>query len=57
MAKSEFKNFDKALRKILSITSTELREREENWKKERGRPKGKKAVNALASAPVSCVQD
>jgi hypothetical protein len=54
MAESEFKNFDKTLRKILSVTSKELKEREENWKKEQ---REKRKTKPSASAPVSCVKD
>ena len=56
MAESELKNFDKAIRNILSITSNELKDREENWKKEHGQTKAGRKAKPLASAPVSCVQ-
>ena len=37
--KSEFKNFGKAMDKILSVSRDELRRREEEWKKEKQKSK------------------
>jgi len=35
----EFKNFDSAMNKVLSISHDELQRREEKWKKDRKRKK------------------
>jgi len=39
----EFKNFDKAVRKILTVSREELRRREEEWKRgQHGKKRGPK---------------
>jgi hypothetical protein len=41
--KSDFKNFDAAVQKILSVSHDELKRREEEWKKQhKGRKAGRK---------------
>lgn len=35
----EFKNFDSAMRTILTVSKTELQKREEKWKKQRAKKK------------------
>lgn len=35
----EFKNFDKTMRTILSVSRDELQRREKKWKKEKRKPK------------------
>lgn len=47
MANPEFKHFDKAMRKILSVSYDELKQREEKWKK--GKRKSKTSASGRAS--------
>ncbi len=47
---SEFDNFDKAARKILSVSRDELRRREEKWKEGRNKRKPKTSPSARVSS-------
>lgn len=40
---SEFKNFESALGKVLSVSRDELKKREEQWRSERGKKKARKS--------------
>jgi hypothetical protein len=51
MTNPEFDNFDKAIRKMFSISRDELRRRKEKWKREHKR--GKRKLKTSASAHVS----
>jgi len=43
---SEFKKFDDTMRKILSVSHTELQKREKEWKRKRARKKRAKTSPA-----------
>ena len=47
MKTTEFNNFDKAVRKILTVSHNEIKRREEEWKK--GKRKSKTSASAHAS--------
>jgi hypothetical protein len=48
--KSDFKNFDAAVQKIVSVSHDELKRREAEWKKQhRGRKAGRKRSRKSAS--------
>lgn len=50
MANREFKNFDAAIRKILSVSHEELKRREEEWKRQRQeKRKAKPSASGRAS--------
>jgi hypothetical protein len=57
MAHSEFENFDKGMRKILSVSHEEFLRREKKWKIKYGRPRGKRKVKSSALRRASCVKD
>ncbi len=50
MSNPEFENFDKAVRKILSVTPEELKHKREEWKKDRGKRKPKTSASGHASS-------
>jgi hypothetical protein len=47
--KSEFEDFDRSIRKLLSVSREELRRREKEWKEARKRVKKKRAKTSPAS--------
>jgi hypothetical protein len=53
MSPSEFDNFDKATDKILFVSRDELKLREEEWKKEHGRMRGKRKPKTSVSGRAS----
>jgi hypothetical protein len=55
MQKSEFENFDKAVRKILSVSPEEIKRRREEWDKQHHW--GKQKPKTSASAPASSSED
>jgi hypothetical protein len=57
MTNPEFENFDKTMGKILSVSRDELKRREEEWKREHGRPRGKRKPKTSASARASRAKD
>ena len=57
MPTSEFDNFDKAIDKILSVSRDEYKRREEEWKKEHGRTRGKRKPKTSASVRASSSKD
>ncbi len=57
MTNPEFESFDKAVEKILSVPREELKRREEKWKKEHGRTRGKREPKTSASGLVSRAKD
>lgn len=54
MTNPEFENFDKAVKKILSVSPEELKRRREEWEKGRERKRGPKPS---ASGRASRVKD
>jgi hypothetical protein len=52
-SREEFNAFDNAMRKILSVSRDELKRREEEWKKEHGRTRGKRKPKTSPSARAS----
>lgn len=58
MKNSEFRAFDKTVRKVLSVSRDELARREEEWKRERAgqKPRGRRPKTSTAS-PVSDAKD
>jgi hypothetical protein len=54
MVNPEFENFDKAVRKILSVSPEELKRRREEWEKEHGETWKSKTS---ASVPASSSED
>ena len=50
MTNPEFENFDKAMGKILSVPREELKRREEEWKKGRGKRKPKTSSGRASRA-------
>jgi len=49
MVNPEFENFDKAVRKILSVTPDELKRKREEWKDGRKKRKPKTSASGRAS--------
>jgi hypothetical protein len=47
--KSEFKNFESAMKKILTVSHEELEQRKDKWKKDRSEAKKKRASVSPAS--------
>lgn len=52
--KNEFEKFDATVRKVLSVTRDELKQREAEWKRQHaGRKAGRKPTKTSTSAHVS----
>lgn len=55
---AEFSEFDKTVRRVLSVSREELRRREEEWKRQRAgeKPRGRRP-KISAAVPASIVKD